>query len=71
MLNIRDMTREDWAAVRAIYAQGLATGLAAFALTPPSWSNWDKAHFSFGRLVAGNDEGQVLGWAALSAVPDT
>lgn len=68
---IRDMAREDWAKVRAIYAEGLATGLAAFTFSPPRWASWDKGHFPFGRLVAGSRNGQVLGWAALSAVPDT
>ena len=70
-LNIREMAREDWAKVRAIFAEGLATGLAAFSLTPPRWESWDKGHLPFGRLVADASAGQVLGWAALSAVPDT
>ena len=70
-IQIEEMAREDWAQVRAIYGEGLATGLAAFALNPPRWESWDKGHFSFGRLVAESCDGQVLGWAALSAVPDT
>ena len=68
---IRDMAREDWAKVRTIYAEGLATGLAAFSLSAPRWESWDKGHFPFGRLVAEGLDGQVLGWAALSAVPYT
>lgn len=68
---IGNMARDDWANVRSIYAEGLAMGLAAFTLLPPRWENWDKGHFPFGRLVAEALDGQVLGWAALSAVPDT
>ena len=34
---IDDMKREDWSQVRAIYGEGLATGLAAFMLSPPRW----------------------------------
>jgi L-amino acid N-acyltransferase YncA len=70
-LKIREMVREDWSKVRAIYAEGLATGLAAFAVSPPRWESWDKGHLCFGRVVAESDDGLVLGWAALSAVPDT
>ncbi len=29
--------REDWNEVKAILAEGLATGLAMFRLTPPLW----------------------------------
>lgn len=60
----------DWARVRAIYAQGLASGMAAFATTPPVWKSWDAGHFAFGRLVARSDGG-VVGWAALARVADT
>jgi hypothetical protein len=33
------MHRRDWTQVRAIYAQGLATGLAAFMSLPPNWKS--------------------------------
>ena len=65
------MQRKDWAQVHAIYAQGLATGIAAFMTTPPMWDAWDAGHLSVGRIVAKQDGGPVLGWAALGPVADT
>ncbi len=68
---IDEMTRDDWARVRAIYGEGLATGLAAFTTTPPKWHAWNRVHLDIGRFVARADDGQVAGFAALSPVPDT
>jgi len=70
-IQIEEMAREDWAQVRAIYGEGLATGLAAFALNPPRWESWDAGHLAVGRLIARGPGGRVAGWTALSAVPDT
>ena len=67
---IEQMTRLDWAKVRAIYAEGLATGLAAFLVHPPIWNIWDAGHLPFGRLVARQDRA-ILGWAALAPVAVT
>ena len=67
---IDTMHRRDWAKVRAIYGQGLSTGLAAFTLQSPVWKAWDASHLPFGRLVARRDGG-LLGWSALAQVPDT
>lgn len=53
--------------MRAIYAEGIATGQATFETEPPSWEEWDAGHHPFARLVA-DDLGRVLGWAALSPV---
>ena len=69
--SIGDMRREDWKQVRDLYAEGLATGLAAFMTDPPRWDAWDSGHLDSGRLVARGAEGTVLGWAALAPVPDT
>jgi L-amino acid N-acyltransferase YncA len=68
---IDDMTRDDWRRVRAIYGEGLATGLAAFTTSPPKWGAWNASHLEFGRLVARRAPGDVAGFAALSPVPDT
>ena len=68
---IDQMKRNDWAHVRAIYAEGLATGLAAFMSTPPGWEEWDAGHMTLGRLVARTDANSIAGWAALAPVPDT
>ena len=64
--NIDTMSDDDWPAVRAIYAAGLATG----ASTPPTQSDWNASHLSVGRLVTRVD-GMVRGWAALTPVADT
>jgi phosphinothricin acetyltransferase len=57
----------DWAAVQAIYAEGIATGLATLEAAVPTWEHWNEAHLPICRLVA-RLEGQVVGWAALLPV---
>ena len=61
------MTVEDWPVTSKIYADGIATGFATFEEKVPTYEDWDKAHLKSGRIVAEN-EGKVLGWAALSPV---
>lgn len=68
---IEAMLEGDWPDVRRIYAEGLRTGLAAFAARAPQWEGWDRGHLQTGRLVARDGEGRTAGWAALSPVPDT
>lgn len=70
-ITIAPMERSHWAQVRALYAEGLATGIAAFTSTPPRWEEWDKGHLALGRLVARSDADTIRGWAALAPVPDT
>ena len=65
MQQVRPMTPEDWSAVRDIFAEGIATGLATFETSPPSWEDWDRAHTVGHRLVV-HDGAVVLGWAACS-----
>jgi L-amino acid N-acyltransferase YncA len=62
---IRSMTRDDWPAVEAIYAQGIATRHATFETAAPSWDEFDKGRHREHRLVA-VEGGVVVGWAALS-----
>lgn len=64
---IESMTADNWAAVRAVYLEGIATGQATFETEAPSWETWDSAHLSFARLVT-RDGKDVVGWAALSPV---
>jgi L-amino acid N-acyltransferase YncA len=72
---------EDWAAVREIYREGIATGHATFEIELPDWEKWDNSHRKDCRLVAVEpadqaiaepliplDKLRVLGWAALSPV---
>jgi len=70
-VHIDPMQRKDWAQVKTIYGQGLATGVAAFMSVPPTWKEWDAGHLAFGRIVARDQAGRVLGWSALAPAPDT
>jgi L-amino acid N-acyltransferase YncA len=62
---IRALTAADWPAVRAIYAEGIATGNATFETVVPDWASWDAGKLAAHRFVA-TDEGTVLGWAAVA-----
>jgi len=62
---IEPMRAADWPAVKAIYEEGIATGLATFETEAPDWPAWDGAHLPICRLVAREGDA-VLGWAALS-----
>ena len=66
-LTIRAMHSDDWDAVRRIYQEGLATGLASFETEAPTWQDWDGAHHRHSRLVACRGD-QVVAWAALAPV---
>lgn len=63
---IRGMTADDWPTVRAIFEEGIATGLATFEQAAPEWEAWNHSHRPDCRLVACDPAGAVLGWAALS-----
>lgn len=64
------MLRAHWAAVREIYAAGIATGNATFETGPPSWPAWNAAHLREHRFVALGTDGSVLGWVAAAPVSD-
>ena len=59
-----------WPAVEAIYAAGIATGHATFEAEPPSWAAFDGSRLPGQRFVAVDEEEQVVGWIAASAVSD-
>lgn len=40
-MRVRAMTADDWPAVEAIFAQGIADGEATFEVAPPSWEAFD------------------------------
>lgn len=65
-VTIDGMRAADWPAVRAIYEEGIATGLATFELTAPEWETWNHSHRPDCRLVARDGSGAIIGWAALS-----
>ena len=58
------MTPADYEAVAAIFADGIATGIATFETEVPSWKDWDAAHLPEHRFVAELD-GEVAGWVAV------
>ncbi|HEX8494325.1 MAG TPA: GNAT family N-acetyltransferase [Pyrinomonadaceae bacterium] len=64
---ISELREQHWQQVRAIYAEGIATGLATFETDIPSWESWDARHLSCCRLIA-QDVETIKGWAALSVV---
>jgi L-amino acid N-acyltransferase YncA len=68
---LRPLGPADWPAVAAIYAGGIASGMATFETAVPAWEGWDAGHLARPRLVAVEAGGsRVLGWAALSPVSD-
>ncbi len=70
MGSIVEMRHDHWPAVSRIYDAGLATGVASFETAVPAWEAFDAGHLAGHRLVAVDDHGGVLGWAALSPVSD-
>jgi phosphinothricin acetyltransferase len=65
---IEPMRAGDWPSVKAIHEQGIATGDATFDMEAPEWEDWDAGHLEACRLVARDEAGDVLAWAALSPV---
>lgn len=66
-VSLRPMAPDDWPAVGAVYAEGIATGDATFETEAPGWEAWDAGHLPDCRIVAERG-GEVVGWAALSPV---
>lgn len=67
-IEIEPMRAGDWPAVREIHAQGIATGDATFDTEPPDWEGWNAGHLDTPRLVARDEAGEIVAWAALSPV---
>ncbi|HEX3785316.1 MAG TPA: GNAT family N-acetyltransferase [Pseudonocardiaceae bacterium] len=66
-VTVRALQPDDWAAVRRIYSEGIATGLATFETTVPSRASLDAKWLPDHRWIAEID-GQVVGWTAASPV---
>ncbi|GAB3412474.1 helix-turn-helix domain-containing GNAT family N-acetyltransferase [Flindersiella endophytica] len=66
-VRVRALEASDWEAVRRIYAEGIATGDATFATEVPAAGELDATWLPGHRWVAELD-GQVVGWAAATAV---
>ena len=65
--SIQPLIPDQWPAVKAIFEEGIATGLATLETSAPSWGDWDRHHDPRCRLVALQGE-DVMGWAALTPV---
>lgn len=68
MTQLRRMRASDWPAVDEIYRQGIEDGEATFEAQTPAWEDFDAGRLDGPRLVAIDDDGRVLGWAAASPV---
>ena len=68
MSSIRPMVPGDWERVEEIFAAGIAGGEATFETRTPTWEQFDSGKISAPRLVATDEEGTVIGWAAASRI---
>ena len=66
-VTVRALEPGDWPAVRRIYGEGIATGIATFETTVPSRASLDARWLPAHRWVA-EHEGEVVGWTSLSPV---
>ena len=66
--SIRSMTSSDWPGVEEIYREGIEDGEATFETATPSWDAFDAGKIPTPRLVAVDDDGRLVGWAAASPV---
>lgn len=64
-VSVRALRPDDWAAVRRIYGEGIATGIATFETTVPTRANLDAKWLPDHRWIAEID-GAVVGWTAAS-----
>lgn len=67
-MRVRPMTQSDGDRVVEIYGLAIKSGHATFQDDPGTWESWDQGHLIECRLVACDDDGTVIGWAALSGV---
>ena len=58
---VRPLHPDDYPAVAAVFAEGIATGVATFETEIPGWDEWDAGHLADHRFVAELD-GEVVGW---------
>jgi phosphinothricin acetyltransferase len=68
-IEVREMTPDDWPAVREIYRRGIESGDATFEREPPDWETWHARRHPKCRLVAECEE-TVVGFACVSATSE-
>jgi L-amino acid N-acyltransferase YncA len=69
-VEVTPMRAEHAEQVLAIYQLGIDEGDATFETSAPGWEAFDRAHLPGHRLVALDDDGDVLGWVATVSVSD-
>jgi L-amino acid N-acyltransferase YncA len=67
-ITIRPMRSDDADRVLAIYQVGLDGRNASFETIAPSWAAFDAGKLPDHRLVAVDDAGMVVGWAAVAPI---
>lgn len=67
-LTFKPLTEADYPIVREIYELGIQSGNSTFQTESSPWSEWNKGHLQNCRLVAMDENGQMVGWAALTPV---
>ena len=60
------MTAAHGEAVLAIFDEGIAFGHATFETDAPTWEDFDAAKLADHRFVALDNDGEVVGWVAVS-----
>lgn len=70
MFDIRPFVKMDFPCVKAIYQQGIDTGIATFQSKAKDWQDWNASLLHHCRLVAVNESNRIVGWAGLSAISD-
>lgn len=68
-VEVRPFRDDDWPAVYAIYAHGIATGNATFETEVPAFERWSAAHPPEHRFVAVRED-EIAGWVAAGPVSD-
>ena len=58
---IEPLSHDHWPAIRRLYADGIATGNAAFKTETTARDAWDRGHLSDCRLVTRLDDA-VIAW---------
>ncbi|RIJ43000.1 GNAT family N-acetyltransferase [Pontibacter oryzae] len=65
---LSEMLPEHYPQVQEIYTLGIATQNATLEVKAPDWEEWDSKYMRSCRLVALTGQGELAGWAGLTAV---
>lgn len=61
------LTADNWPEARAIFDEGIASGIASLEAQAPDWSTFDQHHLPHCRFIAKIQQ-EMAGWAALTPV---